>query len=175
MKYSHGLFRLSLIIVSLVFFVSLISSSCVPCHYEKGPKFQIDRIVINDVEYDNTDMVIWHDDLMCFDYLWVMEKLGFRVVYEDNIVLLYYNDKEYILDTDNLVLHENTEKESANVNYFANGAGWVFIGVINGKLYVNSVVLITSLMKFNIYYVVSTNVDRNLIILKKNPNYGDEI
>ncbi len=163
--------KIPLLLRSAIFATLLIScfifSSC-GCHFATTKEYQVEKIIVYGEEYRNTDIVIWQDNLMVFDLVWVLENMNIDLEWDNSIALFSLNETDYILDLDKQILRE---KSKENENCLVYGAGRNFIGMINGKLYVDSVTLTFVLYDLKLYSYVECDRKNNTVNIVINPNY----
>lgn len=72
----------------------------------------------------------------------------------------YLNGTEYILDIDNAILIERNDDK---LDYFAPGAGYHFVGIINKKLYIDTITLISAMHRLNLFISVEKDIRNNTV------------
>ncbi len=158
MNKKHICFKriLSILLIIGVFPCVLLWSCNV--HYKKEKQYPVDRVMIYGREYKNIDEIIWQDGLMLFDFVWVLEKTNITLFWSDNKGSFYLNGTEYILDIDKAIL---IERNNDKLDYFAPGAGYHFVGIINKKLYIDTITLIFAMHRLNLFVSVENDIRNN--------------
>ena len=162
MEKKHSCFKriLAILLIISVFPCALLCGCNV--HYKKEKQYHVDRIIIYGKEYMNIDEIIWQDGLMLFDFVWVLEKTNITLFWSDNIGSFYLNGTEYILDIDNAKLIDRSNEKD---DYFAPGAGYQFVGIINKKLYIDAATLIYAMHRLSLFVSVEKDVNNKLVII----------